>query len=188
MRINMKNTIFIAGVHGIGKTYYCSRLSKMYKNVKHLTASSLIKMDSNNMSSKEKRVKSIDSNQQIMINNYSLLRQRDEDLFLFDGHFVLIDSTSKIVEIKVEVFKSLDLSAIILFIDDVQSIHNRLIHRDIESDLTIDILDEIQKNELTQAKRISQNLKIPLTIVNLKNENDNKTMKDLSKILNNYIK
>ena len=91
----MKDTIFIAGVHGVGKTYYTNILVNKYKCFNRVSASSLIKEDID-ISDSTKQVSDIEYNQKVMIKNFLKLRENTESIFLFDGHFVLIDEQKKI--------------------------------------------------------------------------------------------
>ena len=102
----MKNTIFISGVHGVGKTYYTNLLVDKYKKFERISASSLIKEDID-MANENKQVEDIVYNQRIMIKNFTKLRNNSESLLLFDGHFVLIDKNEMICDINIDVFRSL---------------------------------------------------------------------------------
>lgn len=165
----MKRTVLIAGIHGVGKTHYCSLIKD--KNYEHYTASSLIKKASGNFKVDDnKKVRNVDANQQILINAFKELRTKRNTIFLFDGHFVLLDKNMKFQKINLEIFKEFNLSEIIVLIDDVSNIMKRLKYRDKVNHLTIEILDEMQNLEIEHATFIAEELDIPLQIINLKDD------------------
>lgn len=179
----MKDTILIAGIHGVGKTYYCSLIKD--EKFEHITASTLIKRKLNkSINNTDKKVKSVDDNQKILIDSFCEIREEKETVFLFDGHFVLLDSKSNFQKIGIEVFKAFNLSKIILLVDDYNLIFSRLKNRDTDTKLTVEILKEMQELELEQAKEISKGLKIPLEILKLQ---ENQSEQKFVEILSKYI-
>lgn len=181
----MKKTIFIAGVHGVGKTYYTTLLTSKNNKFERITASTLIRKEKD-FENNTKQVQDIDDNQRILINNFLLARDKSDKIFLFDGHFVLTDKNGKVNDIGSYVFESLRLDEIILFIDDIQTIYSRLKDRDKISDLDINILAEIQDREVLAATKIQKILKIPLNIIDLKNKDENAVLKELEQIIQKY--
>jgi adenylate kinase len=183
----MKDTIFIAGVHGVGKTYYTNILVNKYKCFNRVSASSLIKYDVD-VSKTTKKVIDIDYNQNVMIRNFLKLRDNTEAILLFDGHFVLIDNKNEICEISTDVFNSLNFNEIILFIDNIENIYNRLVKRDNNSDLNLLELSKMQEREILRAKFVSNLLNISLNIINLENKKDKEILINLENILVKYLK
>ncbi len=179
----MKKTIFISGVHGVGKTYYSNIIINRYQNFERITASSLIKRDLEIVDG-VKRVSNIDDNQKIMIKNFLLERESNNANFLFDGHFVLVDTKGHINDIDENVFKQLNLDEIILFTDKVETIYERLKNRDSTSDLDIIQLENIQAREKLVAEKISKILEIPLNIITLYNKNE--IVEELINIVSKY--
>lgn len=167
----MRDTVFIAGVHGVGKTHYTNIIVNKYKCFNRVSASSLIKEDID-ISDSTKQVSDIEYNQKVMIKNFLKLRENTESIFLFDGHFVLIDEQKKICEISVDVFNSLHFNEIILFIDNIKNIYNRLMTRDNNSDLNLSQLSKMQEQEILRAKVVSKQLNLSLHIINLEEIND----------------
>ena len=62
------NIHFFGGIHGVGKTFLCKRLSSQL-SIKHFSAGELI----NQGIQKNKEVKSINSNQNVIINSMILI-------------------------------------------------------------------------------------------------------------------
>lgn len=164
----MKKTILIAGIHGVGKTYYCSLIND--EHFEHYTASSLIKKASNLKIDDNKKVEDVNSNQQILINAFKNLRDQKETIFLFDGHFVLLDKDMTFQKISLNVFKEFNLSEIIILIDNVDNVAKRLKDRDNKDYMTTELLYEMQNLETEHGKFIAEELHIPLHIINLEND------------------
>ncbi|MFY4767497.1 AAA family ATPase [Aliarcobacter butzleri] len=182
----MKDTIFIAGIHGVGKTFYTTLLTEKSKSFKRISASSLIKEDES-ITDENKKVKDIEHNQRVMIKNFLKIREVSDLIFLFDGHFVLLNKDGNICDIGVEIFKPLSFNEIILFIDDVKDIYSRLKLRDSNNDLTVSQLSKMQDQEVLVAKNISKELDIPLHIINLKNQKKEDILIQLDEILTKYL-
>lgn len=176
-----KKTIFVTGVHGVGKTYFITNIIKKYTNFERISASSLIKKDIQ-ISETDKRVKDIKHNQNIMIKKFLTIRENSDSVFLFDGHFVLVDSNGEIHDINMEVFKSLNLNEIIIFTDNIENIYTRLKNRDSDCMERLK-LSKLQDREIKAARNIQKYLKIPLNIIELNGKNDDEITQQLEKIL-----
>lgn len=161
----MKKTIFIAGIHGVGKTYCCSLIDS--EHFEHYTASSLIKKSSKLKVDDDKKVDDVNSNQQILINAFKHLRKEKDTIFLFDGHFVLLDKNMKFQKISLDIFKEFNLSEIIILIDNVYNVAKRLKDRDNKDYMPIELLSEMQSLEIKHGIFIAEELNIPLHIINL---------------------
>ena len=94
--------VFVSGVHGVGKSYFCDILKKRL-NISSHTASSLITERKKARFSTDKHVADIDINQLYLLEAVKELKDRDEE-FLLDGHFCLLDQTGKITRIPLETF------------------------------------------------------------------------------------
>lgn len=146
--------IFIAGIHGVGKTTFCKK--KNFKNV--YTASDLIKRYKN---IKNKFTNKIFENQEILL---EAIAQIEEKEIYLDGHFCLLDSYGNINELPLELYEKLDISKIILLIADPLEIKKRLEKRDkIKYNSTL--LKKFQEKEIERAKYVSEKLNIKLKIL-----------------------
>lgn len=84
------NIIFIAGVHGVGKTTICNKIKKEV-NLNTYSSSDLIKRYNSSILSEEKQVNDVNDNQDILLKAISKFVDNNE-VILLDGHFTLIYS------------------------------------------------------------------------------------------------
>ncbi|MBM6550309.1 ATP-binding protein [Marinomonas ostreistagni] len=152
----MKKIVFIAGIHGVGKTTFCQKIQEDMA-IKHYSCSTLIKENSDYIET-SKTIDKAERNQLILIE--ALNRIPDEKLLL-DGHFCLIDNSNSVLKLDDSVFESLNLSAIAVLTCDINTIHNRLQERD-GTTFDIKLLQQLHDAELEMAIRISSKLNIPL--------------------------
>ncbi len=155
--------IFIAGIHGVGKTFLASRLPASY-GVTHTSASKLIRDEKmlpnwgNN-----KLVGDIDSNQIALAT--AVKRHNDGGTrLLLDGHFVLLDADGNFTRIDMEVFRSLHLDAVILIEEMPNTVAERIRQRD---DRVMDpkFLVDFITAERTHAQSVCKEIGIPLDIL-----------------------
>jgi adenylate kinase len=155
--------VFVAGVHGVGKTYLCERFAAE-TGIIHSSASSLIEGELKSANWKSnKLVSDIESNQIALKKAVNRLNANNSKL-LIDGHFVLRDSTGILVNITEDIFKDLALSAIVLIECPSKTVSERLLTRD-KNTSTGDI-SEFLEAEKKRATYISTTLSIPLLILN----------------------
>lgn len=152
--------IFVAGVHGVGKTYLATPTAKQL-GIKHATASQLIKEERGTKSwSENKRVDEVHDNQTALISALKKLQEKGESLLL-DGHFVLRDETSIPITIDIEVFKALQIDAVILLEGDADTISERLSARGDQS-WTSENLCSFASSELAHAIFVTSSLGLPI--------------------------
>ena len=89
--------IFISGIHGVGKTYLCSKLKEEF-GFKAFSSSQLISQQKGKDLSNNKLTGDIEDNQ------YYLCKAVDElkesiNMFLLDGHFCLLNETGVITRV-----------------------------------------------------------------------------------------
>ncbi|NOT83285.1 MAG: AAA family ATPase [Methylococcaceae bacterium] len=152
--------IFVAGAHGVGKGYFCSEIEKEI-GLPIFSASTLIKDVKKSAVDIGKRVIDPDQNQDYLITAISNINTPSKTIIL-NGHFCLYDG-NKIIEVELNVFKSMPLSSIIILFDDPQVLYERLKDRDGKS-LDIDIINALQNKELELGKITANQLNIPLLI------------------------
>lgn len=155
--------VFVAGVHGVGKTYLCERFAAQ-TGIMHSSASSLIKSElkSANWES-NKLVSDIDLNQVALTKAVNRLTENNANLLL-DGHFVLKGSDGFLIEVDENTFKELSPSAITLIEAPAETVKNRLLTRDKNS--SAGDISTFLKAEKERAIYISKLLNIPLSILN----------------------
>ena len=155
-----KRIIFIAGIHGVGKTFLCSKLSTD-TGINHYSASELIKRTSKDQQADhtEKRVANVDKNQDILIRTIEQYLC-DETVFLLDGHFCLLSKNSTAEPIPTEIFQQLSPVGILLMHSPIKTVIERLSNRDGKT-YDPNTLSELQECELQHGRLIAQQLNTP---------------------------
>lgn len=151
--------IFLAGVHGVGKTTLVkSCVDKI--GIEYATASSIIQKESNRINwDINKLTEEIETNQEILIRGFTRIKTNKKTLIL-DGHFVIRDSQGIIVKLPPDTFKRLGIEIVILLESNPYEIQKRLKKRG--SNLSIQSIIEISKEELLHAKFVCNELKLKL--------------------------
>jgi adenylate kinase len=159
--------IFLAGIHGVGKTFLASQLPPTL-NLVHTSASKLIKEERQLPNwGVDKRVSNIDTNQIALAS--AVRRHNNENTgLLLDGHFVLINEHGDFSPLAAEVFKSLNLQSVILLEADAHIVADRIYERDGRK-VDIHHLLEFINVERSQAQLVCDELGIPLTLLNSPN-------------------
>ncbi|MHC3921713.1 ATP-binding protein [Alcaligenes nematophilus] len=120
-------TIFIAGIHGVGKSFMCKKIA--IQGIYHASASDIIKSELKEENwGKEKNVKDAINNQTALIKGLKKIEKKTSNLIL-DGHFTLI-SNNEIIEINQSVFDEIKPKSIILITDDEEKIIEKIKKRD----------------------------------------------------------
>ena len=153
--------IFISGVHGVGKSYFC-KLVKDSIGIASYSASKLIADKKQKRFSKDKLIPDIDENQQYLLQAIDELRLSGKD-FILDGHFCLLNAEGDIYRIPYETFSSLKPEAIILLTESPFVIAKRRSDRD-NVTVSPESIDAFQKEEITYAKEVAEKLKAKLFI------------------------
>lgn len=153
--------IFLSGIHGVGKTFFCN-LAKEKLGIKSYSASQLIAEKRNKGFLTDKFVSDIDDNQSLLIETIDELRQNKEE-FILDGHFCLLNACGEVARIPYNTFELLRPEAIILLTEKPDVIAERRFQRD---GIIQDICEirEFQEAEKQYAQEVSQNFKVPLQI------------------------
>ena len=139
--------IFLAGVHGVGKTTLC-RTTFEPTGFHCVSASSIIKSRAGEVCSK-KSVEAIDDNQRKLIQGVDSLRLEYTRLVI-DGHFVLLNKERQVERIAVSVFSAMRPDLIILLHDAPTEIATRLSLRDGER-WEPDLIERLQNEERSHA-------------------------------------
>lgn len=155
-------TVFVAGVHAVGKSYLCRYYSEV-SGVTYESASSLIRKERTQAYwSLDKKVNNVDANQVALCNAVRRITSGGAKLLL-DGHFVLINAQSDFVSLETSVFSKLNLSSVVLLEASPSLIASRLTDRD-QSKSAVDIGAFISA-ERTHASAVCDELEIPLHIL-----------------------
>ena len=157
----MRNIIFIAGIHGVGKSSLCKKLSDKF-SMEYYSVSDLIRKTTHKAADKNKRVSNIEDNQKVFLKALDSVLLKNKTLLL-DGHFCLISNDDSIQSIELQVFKMINPSAIIVLEDTPKKIMQRLISRD---SLSFDeaFIKNLQQKEIATASKVANELKVPFKI------------------------
>ena len=153
--------IFISGVHGVGKSYFCN-LVKEATGIECYSASSLIRDRKKHGFPADKRVADIDENQLYLLAAVDDLRASVGE-FLLDGHFCLLNTEGEITRIPLDTFTTLKPEAIVLLTEDPDIIAKRRQERDNVEHKASDI-KAFQDEEIKYAKEVADILQVPLKI------------------------
>jgi len=156
-------TIFVAGVHGAGKTFAtkpaCEKLGLV-----HATASQLIKEERGQATwDLAKMVSDVDQNQAALISAARRIRESGATLVL-DGHFVLRRAPGTHERLPVDVFRALKCSSVLLIRSPVPVLLERLLARQ-DMSWTEAELVEFSMAEDVHSAEVAKQLGIPLEIL-----------------------
>jgi len=154
--------IFVAGIHGVGKTSFCSKITCQI-SAEHVSASTLIKNAGAVSDDGKKRVDDVDKNQDVLIHalgNY----QTSREILLLDGHFCVLDKRSNIVTLPQQTFVQIAPSAVIVLQGNTQTVQERMNQRDSYS-FDVEFITKFQELERAHAEQICNDLGIPLLII-----------------------
>ncbi|MGY4689326.1 ATP-binding protein [Salibacterium sp. K-3] len=175
--------IFVGGIHGVGKSFVCKRLSAKF-NLPHYSASELISRNSKEQLWIDKKISDAERNQTMLLSALDDLLLNDTQ-FLLDGHFSLLDSKNNISEIPQKTFVELSPHCIIVITNKVDTIRDNLYHRD-HILYETSLLEDFQVCEENYSKQIARILNIPYKKWDLsKSENENEIECFLNDVLNN---
>lgn len=159
--------IFVAGVHGVGKTYLASQLP-VTMGLMHTSASKLIEEERTILNwGADKRVSDVDANQIALaaaVKRHNSVGTR----LLLDGHFVLLNDQGEFTRLDTEVFKALKLDGVVLLEAAPDTISIRIRERD-GGEVNIDHMVEFLTMERSQAQMVCHDLGISLRILHAPN-------------------
>ena len=153
--------IFISGVHGVGKSYFCDMVKKS-TGIESYSASTLITNKKHTGFAKDKLIPDIDDNQQYLLQAIDELRSSGHN-FILDGHFCLLNTSGEITRIPIDTFKSLNPDAIILLTEAPSVIAARRKERD-GVNTSIQNIEEFQQEEYVYAKEVTAEINAKLFV------------------------
>lgn len=155
--------IFLAGVHGAGKTTLVKHWEKEL-GIKGYNAGLLIEHGGNKKMPMNKEISNIDDNQKILEYEVSLL-SNERNLFVLEGHLCLIDGNGRVARISRNIFETLKPETIWVLVDDADTIAKRNWNK---SSLlsSPSFICEFQKQESVFGKEIADYPRISFKIIN----------------------
>lgn len=155
-----RKIIFIGGIHGVGKSTLCAKISDSLK-IKSYSASSLIKSVSDLNFPSDKKITGINKNQDLLITAIDKYIDPNS-CCLLDGHFCLLNQHGEVTDIPKTTFTNLSPAAILVLTNDPKNIYSQIKNRDgNEMEMEIENIFSFQEKELEQSKLVSQMLNIP---------------------------
>ncbi len=176
--------IFISGIHGVGKSYFCEKAREIL-GINSYSASALISKMKNESFKKDKLIADIDNNQAYLISAVKKLDEIEQS-YLLDAHLCLLNAQGDVQRIDLQAFLDLKPLAIVLLTDVPVVIAERRNARDGVVHAIGKII-EFQNEEVTYAKEISKLMEIPLYISHGAGDIDN-TINFVSAIVRNKNK
>lgn len=153
--------IFVSGIHGVGKSYFCNIMKKRL-DVESYSASQLIAARRNEGFSENKFVSDIDDNQDLLVEAIDELREAGKE-FILDGHFCLFNESGEITRIPRNTYMILKPDIIILLTEQPEIIADRRLKRDNVCQDVSEIV-KFQTEEESYAKEIAEQLGVSLVI------------------------
>jgi adenylate kinase len=154
-----RNIIFIGGIHGVGKGTICSKIQKEI-DIKHLSASEVLKWSEVSPDPTNKLVKDIPDTQQRLIKGLERVIEPAQR-YILDGHFCLFDSSGKVNSVPVETFIKISPILLSVVVCDAEMVAERLQARDNKKYDAL-IIDKMQKIELEHAQLVAGELNVDL--------------------------
>lgn len=149
--------IFIAGVHGVGKSTLTKRIEKEL-GIRCYRASDLIETGGNRKMPGNKEIWDIDDNQKVLEQEIHMV-VNEQEMSVLEGHFCLLNDKGEIVKIPRGTFDKLYLEMILVLVDDAEVIAKR--NWDKSRLLSsAEFIDEFQKQEVAYGKEIAGYLDI----------------------------
>lgn len=144
--------IFISGVHGVGKSYFCDKVKENI-DIDTYSASSLISERKQATFSSDKLIPDIDDNQKYLLEAVTELRQT-KDNFILDGHFCLLNANGEVQRITRDTFTTLMPEAILLLTEQPEIITSRRKNRD-GRNVSVESIKVFQDEEISYAKEVA---------------------------------
>jgi adenylate kinase len=153
--------IFISGIHGVGKSFFCTRL-RATTGIETYTSSKLIEQAKKVSFAADKKINDIDDNQKHLLAAITVLKGKNK-FFVLDGHFCLLSKDGCIVRISKQTFIDLQPEAIVLITEQPAVIAERRMERD---GIEIDMMQtqRFQEAEIAYAQEVAEELEISLKV------------------------
>lgn len=158
-------TMFVAGVHAVGKTYLLKPVCEQL-GLRHATASQLIREQKGQANWTETRqVDDVDENQRALLSAVQRLKTEGQQLVL-DGHFVLRTAVGVHEPIGLTTFFQLQINGVVLLEAPSEVVLSRLIQRG-DATWTLSEVEAFSHQEAAHAISICEQLGIPMIRLNM---------------------
>lgn len=163
--MDYKKLILVTGIHGVGKTTICKRLSSL-SGYQYLSASTLIFNYLQTPPPKSKQVTGLNNlchNQEVLV---QALSTQNYERILLEGHLCLVDEDLIIREIPDVYLNRINLSAIVLLTRSVDNIYHDLLKRG-QTQYTQTFLDKLQDEEKILFNSVVKKFNLPSLRIDL---------------------
>lgn len=144
--------IFVSGVHGVGKSYFCNMV-KEATGIESYSASNLISILKKSEFAKNKLIPDIDANQQYLLMAVEELKASGKN-FILDGHFCLLNTSGDVHRIPYETFTIFKPDAIVLLTERPDIIAARRKARD-NIEVSVQSIANFQREEQVYAEEVA---------------------------------
>ncbi|MGY1489665.1 ATP-binding protein [Methylobacillus pratensis] len=153
--------IFLAGVHGVGKTFLGRPVAE-FLGLSYATASSLIREERGGRVSwdKGKKTTDVDENQELLVTAVTRILEKNGAPLVLDGHFVLRNEKGDIAPISASVFRRLRVSSVVLLEAPLSVVAERLVLRG--SPQSLEDISELVEAERKSAEDICKEIGVPI--------------------------
>ena len=151
-----RNIVFVGGVHGAGKSHFLEVTKRSYSEIEILSCSKVLGW----VDPTEKVVNNIADNQDILVGNLRKMVDVDKP-YLLDGHFCLLNKDGEIEDVPLNTFQSINPQFIILIVEDVDIILDRLSTRD-KRRYDSNTIKKLCDRERFAAYDVSERLGVPI--------------------------
>jgi adenylate kinase len=163
-------TIFVAGIHAVGKTYLLKPLCEQL-GFWHATASQLIKAQRGQANwTASRQVTGVEDNQRALVAAVQRLKSEGHTLVL-DGHFVLRLAQHKHQAIEPDTFAQLQVQGVLLLEAPTHVVLQRLAQRG-DDTWTKEEVDTFAHQEREHANAVCAQLNVPLKCLNMPDPNE----------------
>lgn len=154
--------IFLAGIHGAGKTTFCKRVENQL-GAKCYSASGLIEAVMRQKMPENKEIRNIEQNQRLLEYAVRMMGRSCESI-LMEGHLCLLNKEGEIVRIPQNTFEKLKVQRIFVLTDEVSVIARRNEQR---SSLLAspDFIARFQGDELAYGEELCEAMGIPFHVI-----------------------
>ncbi|MGE4571120.1 MAG: ATP-binding protein [Candidatus Izemoplasmatales bacterium] len=160
----MAKTFFIGGIYGVGKSTLCLQISKTL-GIPFYNASDLISIEVDEDYVESKHVKDKVINQKVLVEKVKKILKKDENIILA-GHFCITNNNNEVERLPEFVFHEINISTILLLVEDADVIYNRLLQRDKKS-YNKKVLEEFQNEEIIYSYKIANENNIKYILIDL---------------------
>lgn len=157
-------TIFVAGIHGVGKSTLCEKLSSDLC-IDVYSAGDLISQINTEVYGSNKTVINPNRNQDILIEQVKQILNIKKKILLA-GHFCVLDTEMQINRIGTKVFEGLKIERIILLEAPAKKVLSNLYFRD-GRQYEEKLIEEMLSAEREHAVKVSKKIGVSLAIHNM---------------------